>query len=75
MYIELRSVEENPFSVMAVMEDAYICQEPRDAEMEAFLVTEGSVEVMSPPTMTPGSSISTLSEYQAKENMIAQISA
>ena len=47
-YIELRSVEENPFSVMAVMEDAYICQEPRDADMEAFLVTEGSVEVMSP---------------------------
>ena len=47
-YIELQSVEENPFSVMAVMEDAYICQEPRDAEMEAFLVTEGSVEVMSP---------------------------
>ena len=47
-YIELRSVEQNPFSVMAVMEDAYICQEPRDAEMEAFLVTEGSMEVMSP---------------------------
>ena len=41
-------MEENPFSVMAVMEDAYICQETRDAEMEAFLVTEGSVEVMSP---------------------------
>ena len=49
MYIELQSVEENPFSVMAVMEDAYICQEPRDADMEAFLVTDGSVEVMSPP--------------------------
>ena len=41
-------MEENPFSVMAVMEEAYICQEPRDAEMEAFLVTEGSMEVMSP---------------------------
>lgn len=43
-YIELRSVEEKPFSVMARMESAYICQEPRDAEMEAFLVTEGSIE-------------------------------
>ena len=44
-YIELRSVEENPLSVMAVMGSSYTCQEPRDAEMAAFLVTEGNTEV------------------------------
>lgn len=43
-YIELRSVEENPLSVMAVMGSSYTCQEPRDAEMAAFLVTEGNTE-------------------------------
>ena len=38
-------MEDRPLSVMAVLGSSYTCQEPRDAEMEAFLVTEGNTEV------------------------------